>query len=152
MRILDVYTPDADLVVALPAALPPPPPLFPPEPAVDWRPNTAHLEWAAAALHGCLCSGRLRWQCQTFGAHVAELLVLHAHCKHNWRLQVHSMQALRHATEMPAVKQFVRTVCLRRLAQVNCASGEPEVGRVKRALLRWLRHRNYRLEPEELLL
>lgn len=150
VRILDVYTPDAEVVSALPAALPPPT-LEPPEPALDWRPPTAHLEWAAAALHSCLCSGRLRWQCQTIGAHVAELLVLHAHCKHNWRLQVHSMQALRHATEMPAVKQFVRTVCLRRLVQVNCA-GEPEVRRVKRALLRWLRYRNFWKEPEEMLL
>lgn len=141
MRILDVYTPDGGGGEA--------------EPTLDWRPPTAHLEWAAAALHGCLCSGRLRWQCQTIGAHVAELLVLHAHCPHNWRLQVHCMQALRHATEMPAVKQFVRNVCLRRIAHINCEciGGAPTVVRqVKRALLKWLRYRNYRLQPEEMLL
>lgn len=129
LAILDTYTPDeGDTMHTL-----------------DARPPSAHLEFAAMALHNCLIGTRSHWQAASLW-HMAVVLARHAHCRHNRRLQMHCLQALRHCTEKPAVKQFVRTVCKHKLRRIDC-TGAKGVARAKRALLRWLRYRNYHVEP-----
>lgn len=119
------------------------------QPVVDWRAATAHSEWAAAALAAALCSTRARWHALTLCARLTQVLCELAHCKHNARLQCHALHALRHLTDVPAAKRWVRGVALARLAEVNC-EGSERVAEAKRALLRWLRHCNYRLGAAEL--
>lgn len=64
-----------------------------PEPTLDWRQETMTLEYAAMALHNCLISTRSRWMCQEYWD-MPLILVRHAHCKTNDRLQVHCLQVI----------------------------------------------------------
>lgn len=64
-----------------------------PEPTLDWRPDTMTLEYAAMALHNCLISSRSRWICQEYWD-MPIILVRHAHCRTNDRLQVHCLQVM----------------------------------------------------------
>lgn len=131
-----------------------------PDQTLDWRQPTMTLEFAAMAMHNCLISTRSRWLCQEFWD-MPIILVRHAHCKTNSRLQVHCLQVqiitgilklryklrhykfqtLRHITENPSIKRFVGTVCKSRIKRIYCPTEGVRTAKVE--LLNWLRFRNF---------